>query len=323
MMKAIVYEKYGPPDVLALTEVEKPIPADNQVLVKIHAASVNYGNLVLLKGEPFLARFAFGLLKPKYSIPGGDIAGRVEAVGKDVTQFQPEDEVFGDLSGSGWGGFAEYVAVPEKALALKPANLSFEEAAAIPMAAVTALQSLRDKGKLQAGQKVLIHGASGGVGTFAVQIAKALGAEVTAVCSTRNVDIVQSLGADQCLDYTKEDFSKKTQRYDLILGVNGYQPMSVYKRALNPNGIFVHVGGAGAQLFQAMTIGPLISMTEKKKIGSFLQRPNQKDLIYMKELVEEGKVKPVLDRCYSLSEVPEAFKYFEEGHAQGKVIITV
>lgn len=323
MMKAIVYEKYGPPDVLALTEVEKPIPADNQVLVKIHAASVNYGNLVLLKGEPFLARFAFGLLKPKYSIPGGDIAGRVEAVGKDVTQFQPEDEVFGDLSGSGWGGFAEYVAVPEKALALKPANLSFEEAAAIPMAAVTALQSLRDKGKLQAGQKVLIHGASGGVGTFAVQIAKALGAEVTAVCSTRNVDIVQSLGADQCLDYTKEDFSKKTQRYDLILGVNGYQPMSVYKRALNPNGIFVHVGGAGAQLFQAMTIGPLISMTEKKKIGSFLQRPNQKDLIYMKELAEAGIVKPVLDRSYPLSEVPEAFRYFEKGHAQGKIVITV
>lgn len=323
MMKAIIYEKYGPPDVLALTEVEKPIPADNQVLVRIHAASVNYGNLALLKGEPFLVRFVFGLLKPKFPIPGGDIAGRVEAVGKDVKQFKPGDEVFGDLSGSGWGGFAEYVAVPEKALALKPVNLTYEEAAAIPMAAVTALQSIRDKGKLQSGQKVLIHGASGGVGTFAVQIAKALGAEVTAVCSTRNVEIVQSLGADVCLDYKKEDFSKKAERYDLILGVNGYQPMSVYKRALNPNGIVVVVGGAGTQLFQAMTLGPWISMTERKKVGSFLQRPNQKDLIYMKELVEAGKVKPVLDRCYPLSEVPEAFKYFEEGHAQGKVVIKV
>ncbi|MGX6443927.1 NAD(P)-dependent alcohol dehydrogenase [Neobacillus sp. K501] len=322
-MKAIRYEKYGPPDVLALTEVEKPIPADHQVLVKIHASSVNYGNLVLLRGEPFLARFAFGLLKPKYSIPGGDIAGRVEAVGKDVTQFQPGDEVFGDLSGSGWGGFAEYAAVPEKALALKPANLSFEEAAAIPMAAVTALQSIRDKGKLQSGQKVLIHGASGGVGTFAVQIAKALGAEVTAVCSTRNVEIAQSLGADICIDYKKEDFSRNHPRYDLILGVNGYQPMSVYKHALNPNGTFIHVGGAGAQMFQAMTLGPWISMTEKKKVGSFLQRPNQKDLVYLKELVEAGKVKPVLDRCYPLNEVPEAFRYFEEGHAQGKVVITV
>lgn len=322
-MKAIRYEKYGPPDVLTLTEVEKPIPADNQVLVKIHAASVNYGNLVLLRGEPFVARFAFGLLKPKYSIPGGDIAGRVEAVGKDVKQFQPGDEVYGDLSGSGWGGFAEYAAVPEKALALKPANLSFEESAAIPMAAVTALQSIRDKGKLQSGQKVLIHGASGGVGTFAVQIAKALGAEVTGVCSTRNMEILESLGADVCFDYKKGDFSKNHQQFDLILGVNGYQPMSVYKRALNPNGTFIHVGGAGAQMFQAMTLGPWISMTEKKKVGSFLQRPNQNDLVYLKELVEAGKVKPVLDRCFSLSEVPEAFRYFEEGHAQGKVVITV
>ena len=218
-MKAIVYNKYGPPDVLELKEVEKPIPKDNQVLVKVHAASVNYGNLVLLKGKPFLARFAFGLLKPKYSIPGGDIAGRVEAVGKNVKQFQPGDEVFGDLSGCGWGGFAEYVSVPENVLALKPANMSFEEAAAVPMAAVTALQGLRDKGKIQSGQKVLINGASGGVGTFAVQIAKSFGAEVTGVCSTRNLDIVRSIGADHVIDYTKEDFTEKTQRYDLILAV--------------------------------------------------------------------------------------------------------
>lgn len=322
-MKAIVYNKYGSPDVLELKEVEKPIPKDNEVLVKIHAASVNYGNLVLLKGEPFLARFAFGLLKPKYSIPGGDIAGQVEAVGANVKQFQVGDEVFGDLSGCGWGGFAEYVAVPENVLALKPSNMSFEEAAAIPMAAVTALQSLRDKGKIQSGKKVLIYGASGGVGTFAVQIAKSFGAEVTGVCSTRNVSIVQSIGADHVIDYTKEDLTTKKARYDLILGANGYQPLSVYKRALSPNGVFVHVGGSGAQMFQAMVLGPWISMTGDKKMGVFLQRPNQKDLLFMKELFEAGKVKPVIDRRYTLSEVSEAFKYFAEGHAQGKVVITV
>jgi NADPH:quinone reductase-like Zn-dependent oxidoreductase len=322
-MKAIVSNKYGSPDILEFTEVEKPIPMDNQVLVKVHAASLNFGNLVLLKGEPFLARFAFGLLKPKYRIPGGDIAGQVEAVGKGVQQFQPGDEVFGDLSGFGWGGFAEYVSVPETALVLKPANLSYEEAAAVPMAGVTALQGLRNKGKIQSGQKVLINGASGGVGTFAVQIAKSYGAEVTGVCSTRNLDILESLGADFCIDYTKEDFIQWAQSYDLILGVNGHNPLSAYKRSLNPKGIFVHVGGSGAQMFQAMFMGPWISMTGSKKMGTFLQRPNRKDLLYMKELIEAGKVKPVIDRSYKLSEVPDAFRYFEEGHAQGKVVITI
>ena len=322
-MKAIVYNKYGPPDVLELKEVEKPIPEDNQILVKIHAASVNYGNLVLLRGKPLLARLAFGILRPKYTIPGGDIAGRVEAVGMNVKQFKPGDEVFGDLSGCGWGGFAEYVSVPEHALALKPANISFEEAAAVPMAAVTALQGLRDKGKIHSGQKVLINGASGGVGTFAVQIAKSFGAEVTGVCSTRNVNILRSIGADFCLDYTKEYFTKKTQRYDLILAVNGYQPISDYKRALSPNGIYVMVGGSGAQLTEAIVLGPLISMTGSKKMGSILQRQNQSDLVFMKELIEAGKVKPVIDRSFKLSEVPEAFRYFEKGHAQGKVVITM
>lgn len=322
-MKAIVYKKYGPPDVLEVTEVDKPIPKDNQVLVKVHASSVNFGNLVLLKGEPFLARLAFGLFKPKYSIPGGDIAGTVEAVGKDVTQFQPGDEVFGDLSGCGWGGYAEYTAVPEKALALKPANLSFEEAAAVPMAGVTALQSLREKGRIQPGQKVLINGASGGVGTFAVQIAKSFGAEVTGVCSTRNVDILQSLGADHIIDYSKEKFTDNPQSYDLILGVNGHQPLSDYKRILKPNGIFIHVGGSEAQMFQAMTMGAWISKTSNKKMGSFLQRANQKDLVFMRELLEAGKVKPVIDKQYSLNEVAEAFRYFEQGHAQGKVVITI
>lgn len=322
-MKAIVYHKYGPPDVLQLIEIEKPIPKDKQVLVKVHAASLNYGNLVLLKGEPFLARLAFGLTKPKYPIPGGDIAGRIEAVGKDVKQFQPGDEVFGDLSSCGWGGFAEYVTVPESALALKPANLSFEEAAAVPMAAVTALQAIRDKGKIRSGQKVLINGASGGVGTFAVQIAKSFGAEVTAVCSTRNVNNARVIGADHAIDYKRDDFTKRTQRYDLILGVNGSKPISAYKRTLHPNGIFVHVGGSGAQMFQTMLLGPWISLTGSRKMSSFLQRQNQKDLVFMKELLESGKVKPVIDRSYKLSEVPEAFRYFEEGHAQGKVVISV
>jgi len=322
-MRAIVAKKYGSPDVLELTEVEKPIPGDNQVLVKIHAASMNYGNLVLLRGEPFLARLAFGLLKPKYTIPGGDIAGRIEAVGKDVKHFKLGDDVFGDLSSCGWAGFAEYVAVPENALVLKPENISFEEAAATPMAGVTALQGLRNKGKIHSGKKVLINGASGGVGTFAVQIAKSFGAEVTGVCSTRNLGIVQSIGADHVIDYSKEDFTLNTQRYDLILAVNGFQPISAYKRSLSSNGIYVMIGGSGAQLTQAMVQGPWISMTGSKKMGNMLQRSNQKDLLYMKDLLESGKVKPVIDRSYKFSEVPEAFKYFEEGHAQGKVVITM
>lgn len=322
-MKAIYYDKYGPPEVLKLIEMDKPIPKDNQVLVKIHASSVNYGNLVLLKGVPYLSRLAFGLLKPKYTIPGGDIAGRVEAVGKDIKQLQPGDEVFGDLSGCGWGGFAEYVAVPEDVLALKPVNISFVEAAAVPMAAVTALQALRDKGQIKSRQKVLINGASGGVGTFAVQIAKSLGAEVTGVCSTRNLDILRSIGADHVIDYTKEDFTKKAQSYDLILAVNGYHPISAYKRALNPHGRYVMVGGDVTQLTEAIVQGPFMSLSGNKKMGNMLQRANQKDLIFMKELLENGKVKPVIDRTYNLSEAHEALKYFEDGHSQGKVIITM
>ncbi|WP_416828307.1 NAD(P)-dependent alcohol dehydrogenase [Ectobacillus polymachus] len=284
---------------------------------------MNYGNLALVKGEPFLARLWSGLLKPKYTIPGGDIAGLVEAVGINVKQFQPGDEVFGDLAACGWGGFAEYVSVPEHALARKPANISFEEAAAVPMAAVTALQGLRDKGKIQSGQKVLINGASGGVGTFAVQIAKSFGAEVTCVCSTRNVDIVRSIGADHVIDYMREDFTKNKQRYDLILAANGYQPISAYKRALRPNGIYIATGGSMAQISQAMLMSPWISMTGSKKMGSIIQRPNQKDLVFMKELIEAGKVKPFIDRRYKLSEVPDALRYFAEGHSQGKVVITV
>jgi len=293
------------------------------VLVKIHAASINYGNLVLIKGEPWLARLIYGFIKPKYPIPGGDVAGQIEAVGTLVKSFKPGDEVFGDLSGVGWGGFAEYVSVPENVLVKKPANLSYEEAAAVPMAAVTALQSLRDKGKIKHGQKVLIYGASGGVGTFAIQIAKSFGAEVTAVCSTRNINIAKSLGADNVVDYTNTDVGKHFGHYNVILGVNGCQPLSVYKRALAQNGTFIHVGGSESQMFQTMIQGPLISLTGNKKVVLFLQKQNTSDLNFMKELIEAGNVKPVIDRCYKLSEVPEAISYFAEGHAQGKVIITV
>lgn len=322
-MKAIISNKYGSPDILEFKEVKNPIPDENQVLIKIYAASLNYGNLVLLKGEPFLARFAFGLFKPKYIIPGGDISGKVESVGKNVKHFKPGDEVFGDLSGCGWGGFAEYATVPENSLVMKPSNISYEEAAAVPMAATTALQSLRDKGKIKSGQKVLINGASGGVGTFAVQIAKSFGAEVTAVCSTRNLDIIKSIGADNVIDYTKENFTKNNELYDIILAVNGYQPISAYKGSLNQNGKYVMVGGSGAQLTQAMILGPLLSMTGSKKLGSFLQRPNQTDLIFIRDLIEAGQLKPVIDRYYKMSEVPNAFRYFEEGHTQGKIVITM
>ena len=323
-MKAIVYTKYGAPDVLELKEVEKPTPRDDEVLVKLHAVSANAADLHLLRGDPFLLRLVSGLLKPKNTILGADIAGRVEAVGKNVKEFQPGDEVFGDISACGWGGFAEYVCARENALVLKPACLTFEQAAAVPMAAVTALQGLRHKRQIQPGQKVLINGASGGVGTFAVQIAKSFGAEVTAVCSTRNVAMARSLGADHVIDYTQEDFTKNGQRYDLILAVNGYQSISDYQRALSPAGMYVMSGGSGAQMSQAMLLGPWISMTGSKKMGNLLAKPNQKDLVFVKELLEAGKVVPVIDRRYTtLSEVPEAIRYLEAGHAQGKVVITL
>jgi NADPH:quinone reductase-like Zn-dependent oxidoreductase len=323
-MEAIVYEKYGPPDVLQLKEVEKPTLKDNEVLVKVHAASVNYPDWAFVRGEPFMVRLTgSGLLKPKNTILGADIAGRVEAVGRNVKQLQPVDEVFGDISGCGFGGFAEYVSVPENALALKPASTTFEEAAAVPMAAVVALQGLRDHGQIQPGQKVLIVGASGGNGTFAVQIAKSFGAEVTGVCSTRNVDLVRSLGADHVIDYTREDFTKSGQLYDLILATAGYRSIFDYKRALSPKGIYVSAGGSMAQTFQAMLLGPWISMTGTKKMGAMLARPNQKDLVFMKELIEAGKVKSVIDRRYPLSEAAEALRYYGEGRSQGKVVITV
>jgi len=323
-MKAIVYTKYGPPDVLQLKEVEIPTPKDDEVLIRVHATSVVYSDLAFVRGKPFLVRLmGSGLLKPRHKILGVDVAGRVEAVGRNAEQFHPGDEVFGDLSGYRRGGYAQYVCAPEKALGLKPANCSFEEAAAVPESALVALQGLRDKGQIQPGQKVLVNGASGGIGTFAVQIAKSFGAEVTGVCSTRNLDMVRSIGADHVIDYTQEDFTKTGKRYDLILATAGYRSLFDYKRALSPNGIYVVTGGSMAQIFQPMLLGPWISMTGSKKLVNLIVKPNQEDLAFMKELIEAGKVKPVIDRCYPLSEVAEALRYYGEGHARGKVVITV
>jgi NADPH:quinone reductase-like Zn-dependent oxidoreductase len=323
-MKAVMYTKYGSPDVLKLTEVPKPIPGDNEVLIKVRAASLNAADWHLLRAKPFLVRLmGMGLLKPKNKILGADLAGQVEAIGRNVRQFKPGDEVFGDIFGSGWGSLAEYVCAPENVLALKPARISFEEAAVVPLAGVTALQGLRDKGKIQPGQKVLVNGASGGVGTFALQIAKSFGAEVTAVCSTGKIDMVRSFGADHIIDYTREDFTKNGQSYDLIFAANGYHPISDYKRALSPKGIYVMAGGSMAQMFQAMLLGPLISLIGSKKMYVVSAKANQKDMLALRDLLEAGKIVPVIDRRYPLNEVPDAFRYLEAGHASGKVLITM
>jgi NADPH:quinone reductase-like Zn-dependent oxidoreductase len=323
-MKAIVYTKYGSPDVLQLKEVEKPVPTDDEVLVEVKAASVNAYDWHFLSADIFLIRLmGGGLLKPKNTRLGADMAGRVEVVGKNVTQFKPGDEVFGDIGAFGNGAFAEYISVPERALTLKPVNLTFEEAAAVPMAALTALQGLRDAGQIQPGQKVLINGASGGVGTFAVQIAKLFGADVTAVCSTRNLDQARSLGADHVIDYTKEDFTKNDQRYDLILAVNGYHPISAYKRALAPRGIYAMAGGSMAQIFQAMLMGKWMSETGGRKMGGVTAKISQKDMVVLKELLEAGKIKPIIDRSYPLTQAAEALRYLGAGHARGKIVITM
>ena len=322
-MKAIVYTEYGPPDVLQLKEVEKPTPKDDEVLIKVHAASVNAGDWRAVRADPFFIRLGGGLLKPKNKMLGIDMAGRVEAVGRNVKQFQPGDEVFGDLYYAGLGAFAEYVCADENVLALKPTSMTFEEAAAVPGAGITALRGLRDYGQIQPGQKVLINGASGGVGTFAVQIAKSFGAEVTAVCSTRNLDMVRSIGADQVIDYTQEDFTQNGQRYDLILDIGANRSLSDYKRALSPKGIYVLAGFSMAAMLRVMFLGPLISMTGSKKFVVLMPKLDPKAMVFMKELLEAGKVVPVIDRRYPLSEVPEAIRYLEEGHARGKVVITV
>ena len=316
-MKAIVYTKFGSPDVLQLKEVEKPTPKDNEILIKVHAASVNAYDRRHLRADPFLIRLmGAGFLKPKHKIIGADIAGQVEAAGSNVKQFQIGDEVFGEGS---YGGFAEYVCVDENRFVLKPANLTFEEAAAVPMAAITALHGLRDKGQIQRGQKVLINGASGGVGTFAVQIAKSFEAEVTGVCSAAKMDFVRSIGADQVIDYTQEDVTKNGQQYDLIFDIAAYRSILEYKHILSSSGIYVLAGGSMARIFQLM----FISMTGVKNMR--LQGPNinQKDLLFIIELLKVGKVKSIIDKRYPLNETAEALRYLEEGHARGKVVISV
>jgi NADPH:quinone reductase-like Zn-dependent oxidoreductase len=321
-MKAIVYTKYGPPDVLQLKEVEKPMPKYNEVLIRIHAATVGLSDLMTRKGAPFFARFFTGLIMPKNPIPGAEFAGEIEAVGKDVKLFRKGDQVFGaDLSGL--GAYAEYKCLPEDGvLAIKPANVTWEEAAPV-CGALAAWNFLTDQATIQSGQKVLINGASGSIGTTAVQIAKSFGAEVTAVCSTRNLDLVRSLGADYVIDYTKEDFTKNGKRYDLILATVGYRSIFDYRRALSPRGIYVVTGGSLAQVFQPMLLRSFVSMTGSKKMTNMTVRPNQEDLVFIKELIEVGKVKPVIDKRYPLGRVAEALRYYGEGHAQGKVIITV
>jgi NADPH:quinone reductase-like Zn-dependent oxidoreductase len=321
-MKAIVYTKYGPPDVLQLTEVEKPAPKENQVLVKIVAAAANPLDWHGMRGEPFLARLGGGLRRPKDPRLGADIAGRVEAVGKNVTEFKPGDEVFGAV---GAGGFAEYVCTREKNLALKPGNISFEAAAATPVVGFTAIQGFRHAGGIRAGQKVLVNGAAGGIGTFAVQFARSCGAEVTGVCSTRNLDLVRSIGADHAIDYTREDFTRNVQCYDLIYDAIGNRSVFAYRRALKPGGVCVIAGFTSLlRLFEHMIMGPWVSRRGDKKVSMMgISNADKNDLIMIKELLETGKVVPFIDRRYPLSETAEAIRYLETLHARGKVIINI
>ncbi|MFC6083886.1 NAD(P)-dependent alcohol dehydrogenase [Sphaerisporangium aureirubrum] len=322
-MKAIVQERYGSADALRLGEVDKPVPRDDEVLVRVHAASVTHGDLVTMTGEPYLGRLALGLRGPKQKVPGRDIAGEVEAVGRNVTRFKPGDEVYAEVPA---GGFAEYARVPESLLCAKPSNLTFEQAAAVPWAANTALQGLRDRGEIERRRKVLINGASGGVGTFAVQIAKSFGAEVTGVCSTRNVDLVRSIGADHVIDYTREDFTKTPHRYDLIFDLAGNHSLSDFRRALTPDGTLVLSSSKGGRwlgpigkLLHALLLSPFI----RQSLRMFMAQRSQKNLATLKEMLESGQITPAIDRTYPLGEVPEALRYFTEEHARAKIVITV
>ena len=322
MMKAIVYHTYGSPDVLKLADVAKPAPGDDEVLIKVHAAALNSWDWDRLTGKPYVYRLLFGLLKPKLPILGADVAGTVEAVGRNVKQFQPGDAVFGDLCEGGWGGLAEYVCARETALTLKPAGMTFEQAAATPQAGVLALQGLRDKRPVQPGQKVLINGAGGGVGTFAVQMAKSFGAEVTGVDSPAKLEMLRSLGADHVIDYTQEDYTQTDQQYDLIVDVVARRSISDYKRALTPQGTFVVIGGSIATILQTATLGTWYSKSGGKQMSLLMHRPN-KDLASIIALFESGQVVPVIDKCYSLPEAAEAIRYLGAGQAKGKVVITV
>ena len=323
MMSAIVYNRYGSPEVFELKEVEKPVPADYEVLIKVCASSINVEDLDYLKGNSWAVRL-LGLFKPKYNILGFDVTGIVEAVGKNITQFKPGDEVMGDLFNFGFGAFAEYVCAPEKAVVHKPVNMTFQEAACVPSRAVLALQGLRGKRPLEPKQKVLINGAGGGVGPFAVQIAKSLGAEVTAVDSSIKLEMLRSIGADHVIDYTKQNFTKNGLQYDLILDIAAHHSIFNYRRALAGNGIYSLIGGSRTAIFQTLLFGKMVSLFGNKKIGIIAWKPNNKeDLEYVLELIESEKVKPVIDRSYSLAEVAEAFRYFENDQPRGKVVITV
>jgi NADPH:quinone reductase-like Zn-dependent oxidoreductase len=323
-MKAIVQTEYGSPDVLSLQEVDKPVVTANGVLVRVRATSVNAGDWHLMRGDPFLTRLMFGgILKPKINILGMDVAGVVETVGKDVTQFQVGDEVFGDLSECGFGAFAEYVCAPESALAFKPTNISFEQAGTVPCAALTALQGLRDCGQIKSGQKVLINGASGGVGSFAVQIAKAFGAEVTAVCSTSKMEMMRSIGADHIIDYTQTDVTKNGQDYDLIIDAAAYRSVFDYRSILKPEGTYVLIGGSISRLFQVLLFGSVISIIMRRKLKCLMVKPNRSDLIILKDLIEAGKIIPFIAPTYNLSEVPMAIRQLEQRHVRGKIAIGV
>lgn len=319
-MKAMVYESYGSPEVLHLKEVDVPVPKENEMLIEVHAASVNSWDWDLLRGKPYITRLG-GLRKPRYPILGADIAGKVIAVGASVKRFRPGDEVFGDLSGCSWGGFAEYVCAGEHALTPMPAGLSFEQAAAIPQAAVLALQGMRDKGNLQAGQQVLINGAGGGVGTFAIQYAKLFGAKVTAVDRAGKREMLLTLGADQVLDYAKEDFTAARRHYDLILDVVGNRSVFEVKRALKKGGTYVMVGGLMPRLLQTLLAAPLIRRFENKNMTILVHKPNHEDQKVWKSLVEAGQAAPVIDRLYGLNDAAEALRYFGEGEFKGKIVV--
>lgn len=324
-MKAIRRERYGPPAILELMDIEKPVAKEDEVLVRVRAASLNQADLDYLLGKPFLTRMGTGLRTPRNHGLGLDVAGEVEAVGRDVTLFKPGDEVFGDLTAFGYGAFAEYACAPEHAWAPKPASLTFEEAATIPQSAILALQGLRRGEQIKPGDRVLVNGASGNVGPFAVQIAKAFGAHVTGVCSTDKMDLVRGFGADEVIDYTREDYTRNGQRYDWIIDVAGNRSILEARRALNPGGVYVMVGGPTSRILGALLLGPLISLVGSRKLGLMLWWKvfKKDDVVLLKKLIEAGKISPVIDRRYPLAEVPEALRYLQEGRARGKVVITV
>lgn len=322
-MYAMRYTRYGSPDVLTRDRVETPPLGATDVLIQVHAAAANAGDWHLLRGAPFIVRLSSGLRRPKHQILGSDVAGQIVAVGSGVTQFQPGDAVFGDLSESGFGAFAEYVVAPTHALALKPMGLSFAQAAAVPSAALTALQGLRDEAGLQVGQQVLINGASGGVGTFAVQIAKALGATVTAVCSTRNLELMHTLGVEHVIDYTQEDYTRQGRHYDVIFDLAAFRPFGDNQRALVPGGVYVLGGGSGGMFLSVMLTGPWRSWRSGQRFSTFVKRPTPERLRYIRAMLENGTIVPVIDRCYPLDQLPDALHYLETGRARGKVVINV